>query len=67
MPDYPYTNVTGADANDEGRVYVNIEVQPDGLNIDEDALIDSIKSSLLGQAGVASVTAMRLSITSTQV
>lgn len=65
MANYPHTQITGVDAGDEGRVYVIVEIQPDGLNIDETALINAIKSALLGQAGVASATATRYEITGT--
>lgn len=66
MANYPNTQITGIDANEEGRVYVIVEVQPDGLNVDEGDLIDAIKSALLGQTGVASATATRYEITGTQ-
>lgn len=64
---YPYTHITGSDAAEEGRVYVNLEVQPDGVDVDEMALIQAVKEFLLAQAGVASVTATHLEVTSTNV
>lgn len=67
MDSYPYSHLIGSDAAEEGRVYVNLEVQPDGVNIDEMALIQAIKEFMLAQAGVASVTATHLEVTSTNV
>lgn len=67
MANYPYTHMVGIDAGEGGRVYVLVEVQPDGLSIDEESFISAVRSALLGQAGIASVTATRYAITGTQV